>query len=205
MKNKLNFFSEGAEKKNVQTNQKLETLQKSEKEDKNKPNSNKMEERSEKDLSIKSTNIENIGIETHIKENKGIKQIKEEKEKEKIKSEIIMKEKDFKSLIFEIKSNYILKNIFGYVSFKKKLYLAQYSKSLQEKVNNTLKDYQERYLDTIIPLNNMHEYIQKIYETNNYDEQKTKRKEYYKTFLSNSNCQEQIIEEYIIKKIRKTI
>ena len=138
------------------------------------------------------------------KDNKKELQNKEKNLKKQEKEQIIEYEKNKKQLtgfLSGVKSYYILKDIFEYISYKKKLNLMTYSKSFQKLFNITIKDYQEFYLNDYISSKSQDEYLQKFYISYNYDNDKNQRKELYKQFLSINKCDKNVIEEYIVKKL----
>ena len=147
---------------------------------------------------------DNSGIEKE-REKKIESQNKEENIKKEEKEQIIEYEKSKKKLtgfLSGVKSYYILKDIFEYISYKKKLNLINHSKSFQKMFNITIKDYQELYLNDYISSKSLDDYLQKIYMSYNYDNDKNQRKELYEQFLSINKCDKNIIKEYIIKKLK---
>ena len=59
---------------------------------------------------------------------------------------------DNKGVLLNIKSNYILKQIFNNLSEKKKLQIIKYNKNIQEKINKSIDDYKKYYYRTIIEI-----------------------------------------------------
>ena len=132
-------------------------------------------------------------------------QNKEENIKKEEKEQIMEYEKNKKKLtgfLSGMKSYYILKDIFEYISYKKKLNLINHSKSFQKMFNITIKDYQELYLNDYISSKSLDDYLQKIYMSYNYDNDKNQRKELYEQFLSINKCDKNIIKEYIVKILK---
>ena len=147
---------------------------------------------------------DNSGIEKE-REKKIESQNKEENIKKEEKEQIMEYEKNKKKLtgfLSGVKSYYILKDIFEYISYKKKLNLINHSKSFQKMFNITIKDYQELYLNDYISSKSLDDYLQKIYMSYNYDNDKNQRKELYEQFLSINKCDKNIIKEYIVKKLK---
>ena len=147
---------------------------------------------------------DNSGIEKE-REKKIESQNKEENIKKEEKEQIMEYEKNKKKLtgfLSGVKSYYILKDIFEYISYKKKLNLINHSKSFQKMFNITIKDYQELYLNDYISSKSLDDYLQKIYMSYNYDNDKNQRKELYEQFLSINKCDKNIIKEYIVKILK---
>ena len=147
---------------------------------------------------------DNSGIEKE-REQKIESQNKEENIKKEEKEQIMEYEKNKKKLtgfLSGVKSYYILKDIFEYISYKKKLNLINHSKSFQKMFNITIKDYQELYLNDYISSKSLDDYLQKIYMSYNYDNDKNQRKELYEQFLSINKCDKNIIKEYIVKRLK---
>ena len=153
---------------------------------------------------IEKEKEDNSGIEKE-REKKIQSQNKEENIKKEEKEQIMEYEKNKKKLtgfLSGVKSYYILKDIFEYISYKKKLNLINHSKSFQKIFNITIKDYQELYLNDYISSKSLDDYLQKIYMSYNYDNDKNQRKELYEQFLSINKCDKNIIKEYIVKKLK---
>ena len=89
-----------------------------------------------------------------------------------------------------------------YISKKKLLRLVINSKELQKKLDITIKNYIEFYLNKFVTTNNVF-----MYTYNNppwYDENnKNKTKELYLKDLSKSKCDEKIFESFSIDKLRE--
>ena len=154
---------------------------------------------SNQEISKSDENIDskNDKINLKINENK-------EFENNKTNSEIENAQKKLNNLLFNIKSRFLLKDLLmNYISRKKKLYLFQHSKSLQNKLNITIQDYQETYLDNIFPLSKINELINKKYISFNYEKEKDERNKLYNTFFDEIKCDKNVIEAYIIKKIKE--
>ena len=135
---------------------------------------------SNQEISKSDENIDskNDKINLKINENK-------EFENNKTNSEIENAQKKLNNLLFNIKSRFLLKDLLmNYISRKKKLYLFQHSKSLQNKLNITIQDYQETYLDNIFPLSKINELINKKYISFNYEKEKDERIKLYNTFFN---------------------
>ena len=141
-----------------------------------------------------------------LEKNKLCKEEKKEIEEQEndLNVEYDSNKKKIKGILSGVKSRYILEYIFEPISKKKKLYLVNYSKSFQKYFNITIKDYQEEYLNNIIPSNAFNEFLNKVcIPYGYYNTDKTKRKELYQKFFSNCKCDQKIIGEYIIKKCEK--
>ena len=194
------------------TIQDIEQIKEKEKENKDKDkdkeiNVDKNEDKIEEKDSIKEVK-DNISMNEN-KENSELKEDEKEKDlKEEENKETIIKKvkKKSKGLLSGIKSFYIFKDIFEYICDMRKMHLFAYSKSFQNIFDLSLKDYQEVYFNNLIPSGAIDDYLSSIYNGfHNYDGEKNKRKELYKKFLSDYPFDKNIIEEFIIKKIRISI
>ena len=129
---------------------------------------------------------------------------KEEFEDNKINIEVEEDKKRNKSLLFNIKSKFLFKDILiNYISGKKKLYLFKKSKSLQKHINITILDYQEKYLTNIFPLSKVNEFLKKRYLSNFYDSEKKQRNNLYNYFFNEIKFDKEVIETYMIKKLKE--
>ena len=156
---------------------------------------NKIEEKIESNESIK----DEIKLELNEKINE-----KAEFEDGKINIEVEADKKRNKSLLFNIKSKFLFKDILiNYISGKKKLYLFKKSKSLQKHINITILDYQEKYLDNIFPLSKVNEFLKKRYISIFYDSEKAQRNNLYNNFFNEIKFDKEVIETYMIKKLKE--
>ena len=163
----------------------------------------KINQKGNQGISKNDENIESNNDKIIIKMNKKIDENKKF-ENSKTTSEIENDKEKFNSILFNIKSKFLLKDILmNYISRKKKLYLFQHSKSLQNKLGITIIDYQEKYLDNIFPLSKINELINKKYIFFNYEKEKDERIKLYNTFFNEIKCDKNVIEAYIIKKIKE--
>ena len=204
---KLKDLNNKDEKEKKQENEEEKKEEKKEEREQNKTEEIKLELNENKLEEIKPKDEESEKDQNEEKEKKQEKDkiyFKAKKEIEEQKNNSIVEynsnKKNFKGILSGIKSKYILENIIGHISKKKKLYLVNYSKYLQKYFNITINDYQAVYLDNIIPSNNLEDFLNHFYTSNTYDTDKSKRKEFYKKFLTDYKCDQKIIEEYIIKK-----
>lgn len=156
---------------------------------------NKLDEKIESNESIK----DEIKLELNEKINE-----KAEFEGDKINIEVEADKKRNKSLLFNIKSKFLFKDILiNYISGKKKLYLFKKSKSLQKHINITILDYQEKYLDNIFPLSKVNEFLKKRYISIFYDSEKAQRNNLYNNFFNEIKFDKEVIETYMIKKLKE--
>ena len=163
----------------------------------------KINQKGNQGISKNDENIESNNDKIIIKINEKIDENKKF-ENSKTNSEIENDKEKFNSILFNIKSKFLLKDILmNYISRKKKLYLFQHSKSLQNKLGITIIDYQEKYLDNIFPLSKINELINKKYISFNYEKEKDERNKLYNTFFDEIKCDKNVIEAYIIKKIKE--
>ena len=117
---------------------------------------------------------------------------------------IISKESNIASILFNIKSKFLLKDvIMNYISNKKKLYLFKESKSLQTHLNLSIKDYQEKKLNSIFPLSKIYELLTKKYSLFSYESEKKERNKIYNNIIDEIKFDKKIMETYMIKKIKE--
>ena len=133
-----------------------------------------------------------------------IEESKKENTRMNSDKKIISKESNIASILFKIKSKFLLKDvIMNYISNKKKLYLFKESKSLQTHLNLSIKDYQEKKLNSIFPLSKIYELLTKKYSLFAYKSEKKERNKIYNNIIDEIKFDKKMMETYMIKKIKE--
>ena len=177
--------------------------------DKKETKTNSIYEKDEKIQKIESIenkekNIKEENMKNEINKNKEDKKEINEKSVNNSKPEIEMNSKKTNSILREIKSKYISKYIFKYISTKKLLNLVNYSKSIQGYLNISLIDYKENHLSKIANEQNVLLYVYNGEAIIDYNANRNKSKDNYLNDLSKSKCDEKFFESFVIKQFKKT-
>ena len=152
----------------------------------------------------KEKNIKEENMKDELDKNKEVKKEIMEKSVNNMTIKKDINNKKTYSILRDIKSKYILKSIFKYISNQKLLNLVNYSKSIQGYLKISLIDYKENYLSKIINTQNVLLYVHNGETMLDYNTNRNKSKDMYLNGLSKSKCDEKFFVSFAIKKLKTT-